>query len=326
LASSAFSIADTVQVQEGYWKHRIVRIGPDKAYEELALLIAGSPPERQHIAAHAFGAALYDVEGEQGLSTCDARFSYGCYHEFLGRAIASLGLGVVGRLNQGCIDSLKESPLSCQHGIGHGVLAAIGYDEASLRKALAICEDLPYNDPIGGCYGGVFMEYNMRTMLGDRASLRPLQDGEPLYPCDVLGSEYLPACYFGLPQWWLLTWEQAHGTEAPGTPSTGALCDKAGSSALVRTCYEGMGTMVALEAGFDPEKAKELCRLSSRDEKRQLYCRSYAATSITLSTPTMDGNGTAVCDGLVGADQAYCLSYATNKANLAFPLDDIQGI
>ena len=236
--------------REAHWQGRVVRVGPEAAYAEFAEAVLPLSLNEQHLNAHAFGGALFEASGLDGISTCDMRFNFGCYHEFLGRAIAKLGLAVVPELNDACMKDVEKSPLSCQHGIGHGIMAAQGYDEVALNKSLTICKDLPGSDTIGGCYGGVFMEYNMQTMLGDQARVRPIHEGDPYYPCNTLDSAYLPACTFWSPQWWTVV-------GYTDSAKIGALCDGLDST-LVRDCYQGLGVETPSRAGFDPANTASL--------------------------------------------------------------------
>lgn len=311
-------------VQTAYWAKRIAAVGGVGAYKEFADAVATLPPSKQHEDAHAFGGALFTVLGVSGLSVCDAQFSYGCYHQFLGSAIASMGLQVVTELNQGCVNALKGSALSCQHGIGHGIEAYLGYDYAALTKSLAMCKDLPYNDPIGGCYGGVFMEYNMRTMLGDDAQIRPVAHDDQLYPCDTLSSPYRIACVFWSPQWWIQLQHTAKGKDFIDMAAVGKLCDTSGGDELIRACYEGLGTVVPPNADFDPAKTAQLCDDATSDPARALYCKSYAANALSGGGAGKVADGTKVCDGLSGAYRDYCMAYARNEANLASQLPDVQ--
>lgn len=308
-----------VRAQEDYWKSRIADIGPTPAYEEFALSVATATPESQHDGAHLFGGALFEARGVEGLSTCDARFSYGCFHEFLGRAIAELGLSSVPLLNEKCQSALIASPLSCQHGIGHGVLAALGYDENSIRQALTMCRDLPHNDPIGGCYGGAFMEYNMRTMLGKEGKLRIVLSNMQ-EPCDRLPETFKLACTYWQVQWWHQVMKEKGETEEAIFPAMGKLCDAVPLS-LQKTCYEGMGNITPPAADFDAARSKELCELSSVNLKSQLFCKSFAANSLSLGGAGKVGDGKAICEGLSDAHRTFCESYAKNEANLLNVLD-----
>lgn len=320
---AAVPLTGSPSVREAYWQEQIEVLGSKRAYAAFAEAVSPLTPGKRHDNAHTFGAALYAAEGKEGLATCDAQFSYGCFHEFLGRAIASLGLGVVYELNQKCVDALGSGALSCQHGIGHGVLAALGYDEDAFTEALKVCKNIPYSDPIGGCYGGLFMEFNMQTMLGEAGHIRQPKNGNLLDPCDRLGPEYLPACAFWSPQWWLQLQHVERGAGEIDFSKIGPLCDAFGTPALVRACYEGAGTVAPPEADFDPKKAAALCEGTSSDRTRQLYCKSYAANSIQLGGSGQTGDGLMVCAGLPERELQYCHAYAMNEANLLEQLGDI---
>ncbi len=309
-------------VQQAYWESQVKKLGPQKAYEEFARDVNGQDPGAQHAQAHYFGAALYAAAGVSGLATCDAQFNFGCFHEFLGRAISALGLGQVDSLNQACHDALGSNFLSCQHGIGHGVLAYLGYSRKNLDQALSLCKDLPYNDTIGGCYGGVFMEYNLQTMLGTEARLRPVV-ADTLYPCDELAPAYQKACMYWQPQWWDQTMRGEGQSDITAIfVELGKRCDMEKDSTLVQFCYEGIGNMTAPSGDFVGSKAAALCRVASSDAHRQLYCLATAANSLSTGGGGEKGQGTDVCKGLTGSYLSYCTAYAENRANILQPLSD----
>ncbi|MBI4088449.1 hypothetical protein HY418_03690 [Candidatus Kaiserbacteria bacterium] len=300
-------------------RERIRAVGAAAAYEEFAAAVETLAPAEQHTYAHVFGATLFDEEDLKGVVVCDARFSYGCYHEFLGRAIAAHGLEVVPELNDGCTRALVSSPLSCQHGIGHGIAAYLGYGEDDLRKALETCRGLPHNDPIGGCYGGVFMEYNLRTMLGEEAQVREVKSETygAYEPCRSLPSEYVTACVFWQPQWWQQALFGAE-THERVFHEMGTYCREMNraSADLTRTCFEGIGNITAMAAEFDAHRAARLCDATSERPLDRLFCRSYAANSLTVGGSGMRGDGEAVCEGLSVESLAYCTAYARNEANI----------
>ncbi|TSC62229.1 MAG: Uncharacterized protein Athens041674_534 [Parcubacteria group bacterium Athens0416_74] len=304
------------------WTEKIRALGGKAAYAALAEEIKDMTPEDQHTSAHAFGAALFAVEDNAGLSVCDARFSYGCFHEFMGNSIASHGLSVVSELNEGCIESLVESPLSCQHGIGHGIFAYLGYDDESLFRSLRECAALPYNDPIGGCYGGVFMEYNMQTMLGRQGQLRAVDSGDDLYkPCVSIESRYRASCAFWQPQWWHIAILHAESTEK-SFAQLGAYCrEMTDTKALRRECFQGIGNITNPATDFDAARSRELCDATSSDRLERLYCRAYAANSLSRGGAGKIGDGEALCDGLPQKERDFCLAYARNEANLVNVLE-----
>jgi len=302
--------------QSEQWAERIQDVGGKAAYVELSNSISGLSPQLQHVAAHAFGEALYDVEGTKGLAVCDSNYSFGCYHEFLGRAIAALGLSSVNDLNQGCVDALGSGALSCQHGIGHGILAFLGYSDKALLEGLARCKALPYNDPIGGCYGGLFMEYNLETMLNTEGRIRPMTS-DPQAPCDTLAQEFRRACYYWQPQWWDQSSKSMPDSFANSViifKKMGEWCMSAGEN--IRDCFEGIGNITAPNANFEPTQAIKLCEAISDSKTYQLYCKSVAANSLSLGGAGKKGDGVAVCTGLTGNELEYCTNYAKNTFNI----------
>lgn len=324
--AQAFNPASPWKEQVSYWNDRIERKGGADAYAEFAKVAESLTYDDRHAKSHAFGSALFSVEGSSGISVCDARFSFGCFHQFLGDAISALGLESIPNLNDACFDALSTSPLSCQHGIGHGALAAIGYDDESLQKALDICESLPGADPIGGCYGGVFMEYNVRTMLAEAATTREYKDN-PYAPCDALAGVFVPACIYWQPQWWMQGPLQGHDMEE-SFKEMGSYCrsfvtlhkglplgkEPLGKE-LSRSCFEGLGNVVAQASNFSPEKARAFCDAAGSNSRERLFCRSIGANHFGI-----DANAEAaaeVCSGLTETEQEYCLAYASNKANVA---------
>lgn len=304
----------SLEEEDTYWQSRIKTVGGQAAYTEFARAIQNDTTNKQHTMAHVFGSALYKTSGTRALGVCDARFSYGCFHQFLAKAIQEHGLREVAVLNQGCQQAGVANPLSCQHGIGHGVVAYIGYDRSSLDKALGICKDLPFIDPVGGCYSGAFMEYNLHTMLGESADLRPVVEGNIFAPCDTLGESYQQACAFWQPQWWFQAIYQSDTSPEVYT-KLGAHCDAMESDQSIRrSCYEGIGTIAPGSVENVPEKAAALCDATSTSPLYRLYCRSYAASALAAVTSIRIAQ--KVCDGLTGASAEYCNAHATNQSDI----------
>lgn len=162
-----------------HWTERIAAVGGVAAYEEFGVEAQGYEFGARHVLAHLFGRALYQVEGLKGVGACDSNYSYGCFHQFLGEAIAGHGLASAAELNESCrSQDTNQKRIACQHGIGHGVLAYSGYSEADLHKALDACRS--YSDAtLGGCYSGAFMEYNVRLMISKNLGVRQYDEMRP---------------------------------------------------------------------------------------------------------------------------------------------------
>lgn len=300
---------DTEQIV--FWESRIEDEGSTKAYAEFADAIAEQDIARQHTLAHAFGYALFDAEGVPGIAACDAQFSFGCFHSFLASAITTLGVESVPMLNDKCYDALVTTPLSCQHGIGHGVLAYYGYDEDALHDALEQCRGLDKSDPIGGCYGGVFMEYNVRTVHSDQPGPREYT-GNPFEPCDAVEDTYRMPCVYWSSQWW--TQAIFNGKISDASYATmGDYCRHWTETEVLRACFEGIGTLTPNNAVYDAARAIALCTAATANEREELWCRSTAANVFFVEVSREEAE--KVCSGYDGNSRTTCLAYARNEAN-----------
>ncbi len=315
------------------FEKEIQTFGDKRAYNRLAAAVANLSADDQHEYGHLFGEALYKEEGLKAIAVCDTRFSYGCFHQVLSDALIHYGPSAVPMLDQRCKQVLKEAYLSCQHGLGHGILVSIGlnrngYDETRLQEALADCAKLPDDQPLGGCDGGVYMEYNLRTVadveLNQRA-IRPMQPDDSNFPCDQLELKQQPTCYFWMPQWWALAGALRYASTQSLSDDklyqiTGSFCDKLPKESS-RTCFEGIGYASISTAKFEAERTLSLCNLASSDKLNNLYCRSFAASM--LKSVTRDGStALAMCRGLEGSSQTFCVAYAKEEGNFFTSLPD----
>src|SRR3569832_60864 len=234
-----------------YWKQAIDRFGGTSAYAMFTRDARALTPGEAHEAAHAFGGALYEALGVDGLSVCDINFDYGCYHQFVGSAIIDKGLGSLTAMRDACFSAgmtLVQTG-GCLHGMGHGMLGYLGYSFDNLKQALAICGSLDGNSPYSVCTDGVYMEYNLRILATTNSEAtssriydpRPLTDASRYEPCASLDAAFRPGCVFELPVWWFKT---------PGSPSPhdravlyGSYCAVYADEAERFPCFRGMGYM-----------------------------------------------------------------------------------
>lgn len=302
----------TLIQQKDYWLARISAIGGKAAYSEFAQYAANLPTNLIHSASHAFGGALFETEGVSSLAICDDRFFYGCFHEFVGRAIAANGLSIIPLLGNSCVKMIPSNPFPCFHGIGHGIISHVGYEHASLLTSLDMCNDLAYGVPFEGCFGGVFMEYNLRTMADGK--IRP-SFGDMQYPCNSIPNAYREACYYRQPQFWYSVLKTSSSSTDSIFRQLGSLCDKANNISSIRYCFEGIGDLVAFVAEFDPQRITALCESTSSNPQRQLFCKSKGAYMLFVSSKGKKSNGHAVCEGLTGAYLTYCDGYAKGTIN-----------
>ncbi|TSC87237.1 MAG: Uncharacterized protein G01um10148_342 [Parcubacteria group bacterium Gr01-1014_8] len=306
--------------QRAYWQHLIEKEGAENALTAFSVRVGSLSLNTQHQLAHSFGAALFQAEGIGGIFICDARYSFGCFHQFLGDAIQALGIERVPDLNTRCFDASSVSPISCTHGIGHGVLASLGYDDIALQKGLEICKGLPGTEPIGGCYGGIFMEYNVRTMLAEQATVREYE-GNVYAPCDSLAAEFVQGCIYWQPQWWLVTVLDGVSSEK-AYAKMGSYCREfAKTPELLRACFEGLGNIVEDEAEYEPLQARRLCDAAGAGTLSSVYCRSVGANHFGIDGG--EDQAVLVCEDLQGDKRAYCMAYAKNEIGLAPELREL---
>lgn len=281
-----------------YWKEKIQDVGPGGAYEVLVSFLSadGFTPQEQHLVAHMFGAAAYQIAGVNSLLFCDDQFSYGCQHEVVAHAISDYSIAFADELNEVCASKGGIAGEVCQHGLGHGILEYFGDDGRGLNAALDLCTSLGNLGSLNGCYGGVFMEYNLGNLVDSQPVYRiPHRDGLS-YPCAVVSENTQPACFARLPQWWIL----AVYDGPPGESSSvlGEWCRKeAPSDQLLNACAFGLGRAFS----NDLANAKRICASIFREGDNLDWCPAGAAYVYRVR------------DSHVLSD--YCESYASLKGN-----------
>ncbi|XKT74464.1 MAG: hypothetical protein ACJKTH_03855 [Patescibacteria group bacterium UBA2163] len=248
--------------------------GPQKAYARFVTDYQHADFGTQHNAAHIFGEELLVSEGIEGVRYCDPQFAFGCYHGFFTNAVSFEGISSITKLDEACSAVTYGDPSACRHGIGHGLVEYFGGGQ--LAKALELCKKTTQPNPIAGCTGGVFMEYNTPLRYSDEGVFftepRPLNPENPYAPCDTVAVEFRDSCYHELPQWW----GQVYNYDFE---KIGALCAGSPLESYVRNCYHGLGGVVAPSVNFDPYKVNEGCGLMPTEKGRYL-CRASAAWSV----------------------------------------------
>lgn len=287
-----------------YWKTRIHTVGGPRAYEELAVFVKGRTVGVQHNETHVFGSALYSEEGINGVAVCDDRFEYACFHQVIGEVLNHLGMEAFPKVVEVC----KGSP-ACLHSIGHGVLAQQGYAFTDLQKAIQVCETLPSDVYVHGCYGGLFMEYNMRRLLSDSQHPRPVEKNW-LEPCDKFSGVLGRICYYWQPTWWRsqIAQDDLMLTDA-GFKHMGDLCETVTDLELKASCFEGTG-VITLNSGGTSNNGISACDLVSQGVFGNALCRTGAARLIVLLGRYEEAR--TVCLGLTGVYKTGCLAEIDN--------------
>ncbi len=282
-----------------HWKTRIHAVGAARAHEEIATSVKGFIYGTQHMEMHIFASALYSEKGLSGVSVCDARFEYACFHQLIAEALAERGVGSLNDIIEAC----KGGP-GCRHSIGHGVLGLAGYTFPDLERAISICETLPSAVYMKGCFGGAIMEYNMRTLLGEARVVRPIRE-DWLEPCDQLPGSSKRVCYFWQPTWWRSELQSADNSLSPSAlERMGELCRTITEKEFRDACFEGVGVS-ALNAGHSTRDGVSACAYAATDAHHRALCRTSVARFVALLHGTDQGR--SVCLGLESAYRAACL-------------------
>lgn len=212
-----------------------------------------------HGLSHIIGEELYDREGWEGIAFCTQDFGFGCFHGFSGAALFDGGLKATEKLSLACTNLQRGDYLGCIHGIGHGILAYLGND--NLVQALVACESAQRDEAVGGCFGGVIMEYNYNTMQSQSGiDLRPFSEADAYSPCLSLSDPYTPACYYELPSWWYASFEGMGTTDSAGIfTRIGQLCSDIQDEASRTFCFRGTGNVVGPRSDVQVARMKEWC-------------------------------------------------------------------
>lgn len=168
----------------------------DYAFEVLK--VASVPPDTDmHLLAHAVGDVLYKQEGLNGIKICTNDFRNACSHSIVVGLFYDRGDGAFPEIAQACRQAPggKGAYTMCFHGLGHGILAALGYD---LEKAIDFCKktgtsEYGHNES-SQCVGGTIMEIvgggDHDRELWSKQRTKYLTSDNPLYPCNA---DFMPA-------------------------------------------------------------------------------------------------------------------------------------
>jgi hypothetical protein len=196
----------------------------------------------------------------------------------------------------------------CLHGTGHGLMMYHRYD---VNGALTDCDRLTAEWDRHSCYSGVFMEHNMGARMqvfgeGKYGMHRHAMPGEGVvlfkpddlqYPCDATPEKYRPECYELQSDLILPALKQDY-------KKAGAVCDKAGTPFLVKSCYVGLGRNASGASAFQFAGIRRRCDVASTAGRP--YCYQGAVRHLAYA-PSELPRGTAFCKSLpAGDDRTLC--------------------
>lgn len=285
---------------------QIEAIGAKKTYEEFKKKYENTPTEEKHGKGHLIGELLYMKLGLKGAQICDTDFNYGCYHGFFGVAIHKEGLEVIKKIGPYCDEG-------CQHGIGHGIVTAVGYDASDLPKELAVCKNSELSPTKLGCIGGVFMEFNTQSMLANFGRARPFDEKNALEPCLSIPGEYAPPCLYWLSQWWNISLNPP--TASVAVEKEDSFCQNLSNLKQKSECYLGIGGFLPDIAGWNASNIIVLCtQIPTMDGRNN--CKAGAARMF-FADPKYRETSHNFCDSVKGEEKIECQQGVTNQINEA---------
>lgn len=271
------------QKEKDYWHTQITSIGGEDAYREMVKKGNSMTASQSHVMAHSFGEALFQARGVEGFAVCGPHFVYGCYHQFIGNAIAAVGLPVVEKFRAACASKPRSTIFPCLHGLGHGILGYLGYSLEDLKEALALCEASNLGEDRNGCIDGVFMEYNIHGLTAYKSGkIEPRKfPGEGAYsPCFDVNAQYRAQCVYQLPDWWVAA-ILSPGDIGGRFAQAGIYCSNMNDTTLTQVCFEGIGHIAPSLSNLDPDAAAALCASAAPPDYRA-SCLSSAALRFKL--------------------------------------------
>jgi hypothetical protein len=275
-----------------------------------------------HQLAHALGrVALMSSGGDPAvLGQCRPVFASGCYHGVVEALLTLRGRVDMTEMQRMCAAAVSagaRGPVyECVHGLGHGVLGAVGQDiDATLRH----CDALSGSTFVTACREGAFMEA-ITTALGGKddhgghahavheahhSGALSIDPADPYSPCDRYGDPYGESCW--LFQGFVIL--RKVDFDAAGALR---LCDAAPTGRADR-CYESVGHQLA--GLFQRSDAWVVEQCGKGDAWRAPKCAAGAA----LAFASMDWTGGRVkryCDSVPEPWSKQCFATAAEALAL----------
>lgn len=277
----------------------IKRIGPEPAQE--VLYQSGIPFDGQsHLLNHTVGDFLYDSIGDSGLAECKDYFLSSCYHGFLIKFIAKNGIERLNDVMNECWESGYATAIQCGHGIGHGLLAYVGYK--NLPDALILCDkvaEISKDFPLYNCHDGVFMENNWAIHEdGTPSDDRWINLDDPVYPCNdqQILEKYRKACWSNQPQ--MMFKDIFHGD----IRKVSSECLKLPEGEYQFTCFDSLARQIHPLTKNSVNETFRLCNLVSSEWIDEcIYSISRAYFSVGDKTLPF-----TICESLKTAKQPSC--------------------
>ena len=212
----------------------------------------------------------------------------GYYHGVVEYAISQFGgTELFDEMPNICTTAAQEqysfTHYNCVHGLGHGVMLNTDGD---LFGSIPYCETLPDRWELSSCVGGAIMENVVSAQQGIQTDLRT---DDLLYPCNVIGDDYVDECFAMQSSWILYNLGYADENFAEAF----AICDTV-TEEMVDNCYRSMGRDISGSSLLEVSRIVRLCSLG--DPAYQEEC--YVGASLNA---VYNDHGTAMATALCEA-------------------------
>jgi len=233
--------------------------GADVAVAEIAALSESDDYVARdcHQVVHDLGNDAAEHYGDVGIAlTYEGSACWsGYYHGVVEYAISQFnGTELFDEMPNICTTAAEReysfTHYNCVHGLGHGVMLNTDGD---LFGSIPYCETLPDRWELSSCVGGAIMENVVSAQQGIQTDLRT---DDLIYPCNVIGDDYVDECFAMQTSWMLYNLGYADENFAEAF----AICDTVRTD-MVDNCYRSMGRDISGSSLLEVSRIVRLCSL-----------------------------------------------------------------
>lgn len=328
---------------KNFFSDLAVKKGAEYAFK--ALKISSLPPDTDfHLLGHVVGDELYKQEGVNGIKSCSEDFRNACSHSIVVGFLSEKGEQALVLVSEAC----KQAPggkgayTMCYHGLGHGVLAYVGYD---FLKSVELCKKTGtpehFYEEFNQCVSGSVMEMISGGFhdkhLWEKQRKVFLKKDRPLSICydDLVPQSAKTLCFIYLtPFLWEVVGANMASPTVTDFEKAFKLCDSLSEDdeRIREACYGGFGKeFIVLAKSRDIRKIENM----TDEELRNVYewctlakiplgiaaCINNAASSLYWGGENNRNTVIRYCNNIVDENfRDSCISYLIG--NVKFYIDD----
>jgi putative copper export protein/methionine-rich copper-binding protein CopC len=286
--------------------------GADVAVAEIAALSETDDYVARdcHQVVHDLGNDAAEYYGDVGIAlTYEGSACWsGYYHGVVEYAISQFaGTELFDEMPNICTTAAAEkysfTHYNCVHGLGHGVMLNLDGD---LFGSIPYCETLPDHWELSSCVGGAIME---NVVSGQQGIATDVRSDDLIYPCNVIGDDYVDECFAMQTSWMLFQLGYADENFAEAF----AICDTVQLD-MVDNCYRSMGRDISGSSLLEVSRVVRLCSLG--DPEYQEECFVGASLNAVYNDHGTE-MATALCEAIPVRMQDACYA-ARDRAAATF--------